>query len=322
MMKKILHTALKTSGIAVVTLLLIITLVVTALMFFENHDFSGIDGIEKREFSCCRGDLEIRGTMFMPSGQTDIPIAIVCHEFMTNRLFSYPYAMALAKSGYAAFCFDFCGGGIVCSSDGDSRNMSVLTEIEDLRSVIAFAKEQDYTSDEPLLLMGCSQGGLVAALTAAELPEEIGGLILQYPALLIPDAARKGEMLWMNFDPDNVPAENALRANADRQTVCHECDGYGYASHDYPLYGQGADSPRRQRYACKYLRFPRGGQSLRSCRSGCTLSDHPRWQTYFPHSKTHKKGGKLHIEIRLFYHMLLLQLNFAALHPCIHGSTS
>lgn len=206
-MKKILHTALKTSGIAVVTLLLIITLVVTALMFFENHDFSGIDGIEKREFSCCRGDLEIRGTMFMPSGQTDIPIAIVCHEFMTNRLFSYPYAMALAKSGYAAFCFDFCGGGIVCSSDGDSRNMSVLTEIEDLRSVIAFAKEQDYTSDEPLLLMGCSQGGLVAALTAAELPEEIGGLILQYPALLIPDAARKGEMLWMNFDPDNVPAE-------------------------------------------------------------------------------------------------------------------
>lgn len=207
MMKKILHTALKTSGIAVVTLLHIITLVVTALMFFENHDFSEIDGIEKREFSCYRGKLEIWGTMFMPSGQTDIPIAIVCHEFMTNRLFSYPYAMALAKSGYAAFCFDFCGGGIVCSSDGDSRNMSVLTEIDDLRSVIAFAKEQGYTSDEPLLLMGCSQGGLVAALTAAELQEEIGGLILQYPALLIPDAARKGEMLWMSFDPDNVPEE-------------------------------------------------------------------------------------------------------------------
>lgn len=115
--------------------------------------------------------------------------------------------MALAKSGYAAFCFDFCGGGIVCGSDGDSRDMSVLTEIEDLRSVIAFAKEQCYTSDKSLLLMGCSQGGLVAALTAAELPEEIGGLILQYPALLIPDAARKGEMLWMSFDPDNVPKE-------------------------------------------------------------------------------------------------------------------
>lgn len=207
MMKKILHTALKISGIAVITLLLIITLVVSALLFFENHDFSNIDGIEKREFSCYRGNMKIRGTVFMPAGQTDLPMAVVCHEFMTNRLFSYPYAMALAKSGYAALCFDFCGGGIVCGSDGDSRDMSVLTEIEDLRSVIAYAKEQCYTSDEPLLLMGCSQGGLVAALTAAELQEEIGGLILQYPALLIPDAARKGEMLWMNFDPGNVPEE-------------------------------------------------------------------------------------------------------------------
>ena len=44
-------------------------------------------------------------------------------------------------------------------------------------------------------------------LTAAELSEEIGGLILQYPALMIPDAARKGEMLWMRFDPNNVPEE-------------------------------------------------------------------------------------------------------------------
>lgn len=206
-MKKILHTALKISGIAVITLLLIITLVVSALLFFENRDFSDIDGIEKREFSCYRGNKKIRGTVFMPVGQTDLPMAVVCHEFMTNRLFSYPYAMALAKSGCAAFCFDFCGGGIVCGSDGDSRDMSVLTEIEDLKSVIAFAKEQRYTSDEPLLLMGCSQGGLVAALTAAALSEKIGGLVLQYPALSIPDAARKGEMLWMSFDPGNVPEE-------------------------------------------------------------------------------------------------------------------
>lgn len=197
----------KMLGIMVCVLITIVLIAVSALLYYENHDFSDQKGLDKKEFSCYRGSLEIRGTVFMPSGQTDVPIAIVCHEFMTNRLFSYPYAMALARSGYAAFCFDFCGGGIVCGSDGDSRDMSVLTEIEDLKSVIAFAKEQRYTSDEPLLLMGCSQGGLVAALTAAELPEEIEGLILQYPALMIPDAARKGVMLWMSFDPDNVPEE-------------------------------------------------------------------------------------------------------------------
>lgn len=204
---KLVFVLLKALGIIVRILVTIILIAVSALLYYENHDFSNQNGLDKIEFSCYRRDLKIRGTVFMLSGQTDVPIAIVCHEFMTNRLFSYPYAMALAKSGYVAFCFDFCGGGIVCSSDGDSRDMSVLTEIEDLKAVIAFAKEQHYTSDEPLLLMWCSQGGLVAALTAAELPEEIGGLILQYPALMIPDAARKGEMLWMSFDPDNVLEE-------------------------------------------------------------------------------------------------------------------
>lgn len=205
--QKLVLGIIKTLGITVCVLIAITLILVSVLLYYENRDFSNQNGLDKKEFSCYRGDLEIRGTVFMPSGQTDIPIAIVCHEFMTNRLFSYPYAMALARSGYAAFCFDFCGGGIVCGSDGDSRDMSVLTEIEDLKAVIDFAKGQSYTSEEQLLLMGCSQGGLVAALTAAELPKEIGGLILQYPALMIPDAARKGEMLWMRFAPDNVPEE-------------------------------------------------------------------------------------------------------------------
>ncbi|MDO5143989.1 MAG: alpha/beta hydrolase [bacterium] len=205
--KKTVTMLLRVLGGIVGALAVLVVVVLTALLYVETHDFRNWKGIDKTEFSCSRDDLTIRGTVFAPSGQENLPIAIVCHEFMANRLFSYPYAMALARSGYAAFCFDFCGGGIVCGSDGDSRDMSVLTEIEDLKAVIAFAKEQRYTNEKPLLLMGCSQGGLVAALTAAELQTEIGGLILQYPALSIPDAARKGEMLWMHFDPDNVPEE-------------------------------------------------------------------------------------------------------------------
>lgn len=196
---------LKVLGIIVYVLLTVIVMAVSALLLFENHDFSDRKGLDKKEFFCYRGEFKIRGTVLLPSGQADLPVAVVCHEFMTNRLFSYPYAMTLAKNGYAAFCFDFCGGGIVCGSDGDSRDMSVLTEMADLKAVIAFAGEQSFTNDAPLLLMGCSQGGLVAALTAAESPEEIGGVILQYPALAIPDAARRGAMLWMSFDPEHVP---------------------------------------------------------------------------------------------------------------------
>ena len=191
----------KVIGIIVVALLVLMMLV----LLFENHDFNNLGGIEKREFYCFRDHLRIRGTVFLPTGKINLPAAIVCHEFMTNRLFSYPYAIALARSGYVAFCFDFCGGVLLSSSDGSSRNMSVLSEIEDLRSVVTFVEGQKYVCDVPILLMGCSQGGLVAALIAAEMREKIGGLILQYPALSIPDDARKGTMLWMKFDPQHIP---------------------------------------------------------------------------------------------------------------------
>lgn len=162
---------------------------------------------ESSHFFCYRDGLKIKGTVFFPEdhAQEKLPIAIVCHEFMANRYFSYPYAKTLARCGYAAFCFDFCGGGLVSASQGSSREMSVMTEMADLRAVIRFAREQDFTNENTLLLMGCSQGGLVAALTAAEMPEGVSGLILQYPALCIPEAARKGEMLWLKFDPAHIP---------------------------------------------------------------------------------------------------------------------
>ena len=164
-------------------------------------------GIEKRRYSCYRDGLKINGTLFLPQTHKNerLPIAIVCHEFMANQLFSFPYAKALAGIGFAAFCFDFCGGGLVSTSRGSRRDMSVLTEISDIKAVIRFAQSLSNTDEGELLLVGCSQGGLVAALTAAQMPETVNGLVLLYPALCIPDAARGGEMLWLKFDPSHIP---------------------------------------------------------------------------------------------------------------------
>ena len=164
-------------------------------------------GIERRNFSCYRDDLKINGTLFLPKMRKNekLPIAIVCHEFMANQLFSFSYAKALAEIGFAAFCFDFCGGGLVSTSRGSRRDMSVLTEISDIKAVLRFAQSLHNTDESELLLVGCSQGGLVAALTAAQMPETVNGLVLLYPALCIPDAARAGEMLWLKFDPSHIP---------------------------------------------------------------------------------------------------------------------
>ena len=170
-----------------------------------NEEISDLFSVEREGFSCERDGLTIKGTVFLPKGKTDCPIAVISHGFMANQMFSQIHAQNLAKMGYAAFCFDFCGGTLVGSSDGDSTDMSVLTEVEDLKAVIEFAKSQSYTDENELILLGCSQGGLVSAIVAAEMKEEIDALILLYPALCIPDDARSGEMMFAKFDPQNVP---------------------------------------------------------------------------------------------------------------------
>lgn len=160
--------------------------------------------VQKSTFTCVRDGLVIRGTMFRPS-MGNLPIAVVCHGFMSNQQSVFQYARQLAGWGYAVFCFDFCGGCLHGKSDGKTTDMTVFTETEDLLAVIAYAKSLAFTDKNRLYLMGCSQGGFVCALTAARLQEQVSGLVLFYPALCIPDDARKGRMMFAKFDPANIP---------------------------------------------------------------------------------------------------------------------
>ena len=155
-------------------------------------------------FECKRDGLVIRGTEYRPAGD-DLPVAIVCHGFMAFQDTVRQYAKALAQLGYCAYCFDFCGGCVIKGkSDGKTTEMSVLTEVQDLKAVIAYTQSLPYTGRE-LLLMGCSQGGFVSALVAAKHPDTVSKLVLFYPALCIPDDARAGKMMFARFDPQNIP---------------------------------------------------------------------------------------------------------------------
>ena len=115
------------------------------------------------------------------------------------------YAKALARLGYCSYCFDFCGGSVIKGkSDGKTTDLSVLTEVQDLEAVIRYTQNLPYTGSE-LLLMGCSQGGFVSALTAAKHPGLADKLVLFYPALCIPDDARAGKMMFARFDSQSIP---------------------------------------------------------------------------------------------------------------------
>lgn len=117
--------------------------------------------IRRRTFSCMRGDLTIRGTEYRPNGEK-LPIAIVCHGFMANQQTVRQYTRLLAKIGYCAYCFDFCGGSVppLGRSDGATTDMTVLTEVQDLEAVMhmdVFREITPYTG-RVLIVHGTADG--------------------------------------------------------------------------------------------------------------------------------------------------------------------
>ena len=157
---------------------------------------------DKIEFH--RNNLTIRGHVWGKQNCQQNAV-ILSHGFMANERMCWRYAKLLADMGFLAVTFDFCGGSIIGRSDGRSQDMTVLTEKADLLAVTEGAKSQ--FSPKSISLLGCSQGGFVSGLLAAELgAEEINRLIMFYPAVCIPDDARKGKMMFFKFDPDNIPA--------------------------------------------------------------------------------------------------------------------
>ena len=153
-------------------------------------------------FECRRDHLVIRGSIFGDTANPK-PVVILSHGFLANRKMCAKYAKLLADIGYIAVTFDFCGGGLFSKSDGKSIDMTIDSELSDLFSVVEYIKNQPYT--ENISLLGCSQGGFVSAIAAKKVPEQFEKLILMYPALCIPDDARRGKMLFCRFDPENIP---------------------------------------------------------------------------------------------------------------------
>ena len=186
--------------------------------------------MEIKKFECNRDRFTIRGTLYRPE-RDNLPIAIVSHAFLCDQRSTRHYARALAEMGYAAFCFDFVGGSARSRSSGRLRDMTIFTEIEDLKTVIRFAQEQSCTDESRVTLMGCSQGAFVSALTAVEMQETVENLILFYPALCIPEDARKGQMLFFSFDPKNIPPlikakGKLLRLGRDYAASVMDMDAY------------------------------------------------------------------------------------------------
>ena len=159
----------------------------------------------EREITLERDGMKIWGMLYLPERSGPLPLVICAHGFGGNYEHVKAYAQAFARSGIAAFAFDFIGGGYGSRSDGTMMEMSVLTEASDLCAVIDRMKEMPEFDPDRIFLLGASQGGFVASYVAGIRPDDVAGLIALYPAYVLQDNAWK-----QTPDPDSIPETISL----------------------------------------------------------------------------------------------------------------
>lgn len=143
------------------------------------------------EISVPRGEQTVYGKVYRPRTEGAHPAIILCHGYNgTNSDFTQECTL-YAQNGYVACAIDFCGGSTRSKSTGKSTDMTITSEKEDLLAVLAYMRSLPYVDPSRVVLFGGSQGGLVAALAAAEQPEDVHALAMYFPALCVPDDWKK-----------------------------------------------------------------------------------------------------------------------------------
>lgn len=131
------------------------------------------------------------------------PMVVFCHGFNGTKdgpLFEL-VADTLQAHGIASIRFDFNGHG---ESEGEFKDMTVPNEIIDAKKVVEYVRDLSYVSN--LAIVGHSQGGVVASMTAGELSAELGEpafrtVVLMAPAAVLRDDAIRGSVMGTTFDP-------------------------------------------------------------------------------------------------------------------------
>lgn len=140
------------------------------------------------EVSSSRGEWNIYGKLYVPKeSEGKMPAVVLSHSANLNADSMNLYAAGFAERGYIAYAFDFCGSCSKSRSEGSTEDMTLFSEVEDLKAALSTVSAMDSVDADNIYLFGTSQGGLVTALTAEDCEETVKGEILLYPAFNIPE---------------------------------------------------------------------------------------------------------------------------------------
>ena len=143
--------------------------------------------ISVKEMTVTNGERIIFGKLYAPVKRGKRPAVILSHGYNGTNTDWVKECCYYASKGYIAYAFDFCGGSKKSGSSGESTDMTISSEKEDLLAVIDHISSLKNVDSKRTALLGGSQGGLVSALAAAERKDTICALALYFPALCIHD---------------------------------------------------------------------------------------------------------------------------------------
>ena len=149
--------------------------------------------------------IQLNAELKMPKEQKGkCPLVVILHGFTGHMEERHIVAMAdmLSEIGCATLRADLYGHG---HSGGAFHDHTLFKWMTNAMTLIDYARSLDFVTE--IYLCGHSQGGLTAMLTGALKHDVLRGLILLSPASMIPEGARRGQLLGYPFDPERIPEE-------------------------------------------------------------------------------------------------------------------
>ena len=201
--------------------------------------FMGLLPAAAREYVVSGPEGGLAMKVALPEGfnpETDrCPMVLLMHGIFSSKDYNPmpSLAKALAKAGIASIRFDFDGHG---KSEGRMQDMTIEKEIADALAIWEYAESLPCVTQ--IGLLGHSQGGVIASMTAGRLAAAgrhvPAGVVLLAPGSVIKQACQGGKFFNARFDPADPPAFircwGTMKLGREYLLTTQQLDIYGTAA--------------------------------------------------------------------------------------------
>jgi carboxymethylenebutenolidase len=212
-------------------------------IFFANAAFAAT----AKPVSYKSGDETVQGILYAPEGKGPFPAIVVIHEWWGLNDWVKEQASKLSDQGYVTLAVDLYRGKVATTPDMAHEIMRGVPEdraARDLRSAVAFLREQPNVKKDRIGSIGWCMGGGYSLQTALEVPD-LAATVINYGHLVTePESLEKihAPILGLfggkdqGITPDDVAKFEAAMKKLGKKIEVKE----------YPEAGHGFENPNNK----------------------------------------------------------------------------